>query len=138
MAQNTPKTILCVDDDPHMLSSLRRLLNSPKYTLLLAQGPDAALQRVQELTPDLVILDFMMPGMNGIEVLRRMREQGLTDVPVVMLTARGSSRDMMHGYQEGVVYYITKPFRNEHVLNVVEYLVGDLNETEREELALRL
>ena len=134
----TQKVVLCVDDDPGMRSALTRLLNPLGHRVFTAADGARAVQMAEEREPDLVLLDLMMPGMDGYEVLRRLRELGMAETPVVMLTGKDSGDDMMSGYQEGAVYYITKPFKNEYVLNVVEYLIGDLTDDEREFLAHKL
>ena len=136
--QEKQKTILCVDDDEHILSALRRILTPTGHRILAASDGTQALDMTQREHPDLILLDLMMPGMDGYAVLARFRELGLGDIPVVMLTGKDSGDDMISGYQEGAGYYITKPFKNEYVVNVVEYLIGDLAEEEREWLEQKL
>ena len=134
----TGKTILCVDDDASMRSALSRLLKPLGHRMLLAGSGEEAIRMVREHRPDLILLDVMMPGMSGYEVLRRLREANTPETPVVMLTAKGSEDAVMKGYQEGCVYYMTKPFRNESVMNAVQYLIGDLPEEERQLLERKL
>ena len=128
------KTILCVDDDANMLKAECRMLRGLPYRVLAASSGDEAIRVACEKKPDLILCDVMMPGMDGYEVLMRLREVGLTETPVVMLTAKGASASLLKGYEAGAVCYITKPFRNEQVLNVVEYLIGDLSPEARERL----
>ena len=125
------KTVLCVDDEASMLSALRRILWPLGYRILTAADGMQALEMAQQEQPDLILLDLMMPGMDGYAVLKRLHELGPVEIPVVMLTGKDSGEDMISGYQEGAVYYITKPFKNEYVVNVVEYLIGDLAKEER-------
>ena len=132
------KTILCIDDNAHMLSALRRLLVPLGYRITTASGGAEGVRLAAEAKPDLVILDVMMPGMGGYEVLGGLRAAGLEETPVVMLTGQGSVDNVMKGYAQGCVCYITKPFKNEHVVNVVQYLIGDLSEEERARLELSL
>jgi len=141
MRKNTSpiqKTILCVDDDASMRSALCRLLTPLGHRILTASDGAQALEAAEDRQPDLIVLDLMMPGMDGYQLLKALRQRGLTDTPVVMLTGRDSGEDMISGYEGGAVYYITKPFKNEYVLNVVEYLIGDLAEEEREWLEQKL
>ncbi|HVM95698.1 MAG TPA: response regulator, partial [Candidatus Acidoferrales bacterium] len=87
---------------------------------------------------DLHILDLVMPGMDGLETIGRLRESGFGDVPVVILTAMSSDDNLLEGYRAGAGYYLTKPFKPASLLNIVDYLLADLSEAERERLALRL
>jgi len=134
----TGKTILCVDDDAGMRSALSRLLKPLGHRMLLAGSGEEAIRMVREHRPDLILLDVMMPGMSGYEVLRRLREANTPETPVIMLTVKGSGDAVMKGYQEGCVYYIIKPFQNESVTNAVQYLIGDLPEEERQLLEQKL
>lgn len=132
------KTILCVDDDTNMLSALKRLLGRLPFRVVTASGGKEGIETAIREKPDLVFLDLMMPGIDGFEVLSQLRQSGLTVPPVIMLTGWNTGDAMLKGYREGCVYYLTKPFKNEHVINVVQYLIGDLPESEREQLALKL
>jgi two-component system KDP operon response regulator KdpE len=100
--------ILVVDDEPPIVRLVKAKLRLDGYEVLTASRGDQALSMLQEQTPDLVVLDVMMPDMDGFETLRRIREQ--SQVPVVMLTARGSDADKLRGLQSGADDYITKPF----------------------------
>jgi DNA-binding response OmpR family regulator len=101
--------ILVVDDDPTVSDVVRRYLEQDGCRVRLASdGPDA-LAAVAEETPDLVVLDLMMPGIDGLEVCRRLR-RALPDLPVVMLTALGEETDRVTGLEVGADDYVTKPF----------------------------
>ncbi|MGH3716007.1 MAG: response regulator transcription factor [Micromonosporaceae bacterium] len=113
--------VLVVDDDPTVSDVVRRYLERAGITVTLAGDGPAALTAYAEQRPDLVVLDLMLPGMDGIEVCRRMRAH--SDVPVVMLTALGEESDRVVGLQTGADDYVTKPFSpRELVLRVQSVL----------------
>jgi len=101
-------TILAVDDEPHVLKLLRANLESSGYMVLTAADGEQALQLVEDKFPDLVILDLMLPKMDGYTVCRHIRE--FSAVPVIMLTARSAQVDLVHGFEVGADDYLTKPF----------------------------
>lgn len=101
-------SILVVDDDETVRDVLRRYLEVDGYTVELAADGAQALRHYTERRPDLVVLDLMLPGMDGLEVCRRMRQSG--DAPVVMLTALGEQEDRITGLEVGADDYVTKPF----------------------------
>lgn len=101
-------TVLVVDDEPRILRFVRAELESAGCRVLTASEGNAALEIVESSRPDLVVLDVIMPGMDGFEVLRRVRE--LSSVPVILLTARGSDADKVRGLDLGADDYLTKPF----------------------------
>ena len=100
--------ILVVDDEERMVRFIRLNLEHDGFEVLVAFNGRQALDRVREDLPDLVLLDVMMPDMDGFEVLRMLRE--FSDVPVIMLTARSMEEDIVHGLELGADDYITKPF----------------------------
>jgi two-component system KDP operon response regulator KdpE len=101
-------TILVVDDEPHVVRLVQANLQASGYRVLTAGEGRAALETVEEQSPDLVLLDLMMPGLDGYEVCRRIREH--SDVPIIMLTARGAEVDKIAGLDAGADDYLTKPF----------------------------
>ena len=101
-------TILAVDDEPHVLKLLKANLESSGYKVLTAADGEKALQMVESALPDLVILDLMLPKMDGYAVCQRIRE--FSAVPVIMLTARSAEVDLVHGFEVGADDYLTKPF----------------------------
>jgi two-component system, OmpR family, response regulator MprA len=114
--------ILVVDDDQSVTSVLKRGLSYEGFTVDTApSGPDA-LALARERYPDLVILDIMMPGMDGLEVLRRMRAAD-PQLPILMLTARDTSTDQIAGLQRGADDYVVKPFTFEVLLARVQALL---------------
>ena len=100
--------VLIVDDEAKIREILRRFLEQEGYEVAEAEDGDTALRVAQELLPDLVVLDVMMPGIDGIEVLRRLRNG--SDVPVILLTARTEELDKLVGLSVGADDYVTKPF----------------------------
>ncbi|MDX2596143.1 response regulator transcription factor [Streptomyces sp. WI03-4A] len=100
--------VLVVDDDPTVAEVVAGYLDRAGYTVDRAADGPAALERAAAHRPDLVVLDLMLPGMDGLEVCRRLREHG--PVPVVMLTARGDEEDRVLGLEVGADDYVTKPF----------------------------
>lgn len=106
--------ILVVDDDPEIVSFLKRGLTYEGYTVDTASDGAEALVKIREREPDLVVLDIMMPGIDGMEVSRRLR-QG-SDVPILMLTAKGTVGDRVAGLDSGADDYLVKPFSFDELL----------------------
>ncbi len=132
------KTVLCVDDEEGVLNSLKRLFRGMPYRALTSTSSKEALRVVERDKPDLILLDLRMPELDGWGFLKEIRDRGFSDLPVVMLTGEGAPAPMLRGYQEGGTYYITKPFKPEVVRNIVEYLIGDLTDAQKEKLELLL
>jgi DNA-binding response OmpR family regulator len=104
----TPSRVLVVDDDPTISDVVRRYLERAGFVVDKASDGPAALALAADRTPDLVVLDLMLPGMSGMEVCRRLRRT--SDVPIVMLTALGEEADRVVGFETGADDYVTKPF----------------------------
>ena len=113
--------ILVVDDDPEIVSFLKRGLTYEGYTVDTASDGAEALAKVREREPDLVVLDIMMPGIDGIEVSRRLR-QG-SEIPILMLTAKGTVSDRVAGLDSGADDYLVKPFSFDELLARVRALL---------------
>lgn len=105
---STKPTILVIDDDTVLLGLLRQSLERNGYAVETAANGLAGLQRAYEIHPNLVVLDVMMPRMDGWEVCARLRE--VTQVPIIMLTAKDEERDKLRGFRLGIDDYVTKPF----------------------------
>jgi len=104
-------TILVVEDEPGIQEVLKFNLSQHGHDVLLAADAEQALQLMRGAIPDMILLDWMLPGMSGIELARRMRaDQRLKNVPIIMLTARAEERDKVLGLDTGADDYITKPF----------------------------
>jgi DNA-binding response OmpR family regulator len=114
--------ILIIDDDPALVRVLRRSLAYEGFTVDAAASGAEGLTRARERYPDLVILDVMMPGLDGLEVLRRLRA-GDPDLPVLLLTARDAPADQVRGLEGGADDYVVKPFAFEVLLARVRTLL---------------
>lgn len=105
------KLILIVDDVPKNLQVLGNILKSEQYALAVAINGQQALEIAQEALPDLILLDIMMPDMDGFEVCSRLKQKEETkDIPVIFLSAKDNYEDVVKGFQSGGVDYVTKPF----------------------------
>ena len=105
--------ILVVDDDHKILRLLRIELTAQGFQVIMAERGEDALQLVERQRPDLVVLDIIMPGMDGLEVLKRVRES--SGVPVILLTAKGTDADKILGLELGADDYVPKPFNPEEL-----------------------
>lgn len=121
------KRILAVDDEPDVLLIVRTALQSEGFEVSTASnGPDA-LESARENPPDLVILDVMMPGMSGFEVLAELKsDEGTAEIPVIMLTGLSDRTKIQEAITGGVTYYVVKPFEFEDLIaKVNEALDGE-------------
>ncbi len=109
-----PATVLVVDDDDRLVSSVRRVLAYEGYRVLTATSGPAGLQLARDEAPDLIILDVMLPGLDGLEIARRVQARG--GVPVLMLSARDRIEDKVAGLEAGADDYLVKPFAVEELL----------------------
>jgi two-component system, OmpR family, response regulator MprA len=114
--------VLVVDDDPRITELVRRILAYSGYSVSLASTGDEGLSRMLERPPDLVVLDIMLPGIDGVEAARRIRGAGDT-VPILMLTARDAISDRVTGLDAGADDYLVKPFAPEELLARVKALL---------------
>src|SRR5216684_3862072 len=112
-ALRTPPRILAVDDNPTNLEILRVRLNAQGYEVVTAVDGEAALVQVRELEPDLVLLDVMMPKLDGISVLKQLKQDTtLRFIPVILVTAKADTDDVVKGLEAGGDDYLTKPFEH--------------------------
>ena len=112
-----PSKVLVIDDDPDLREIVTLKLELAGYEIHAEADGDAGLAAVRELKPDLVLLDWMMPRMTGIEVCRAMRdEEGMRSIPVVLLTAKAQVADMQRGFAAGADDYVVKPFSPSELL----------------------
>jgi two-component system KDP operon response regulator KdpE len=107
-------TVLVVDDEPHLVRTLAINLRARDYQVETAQDGRSALQAFHEREPDLIVLDLGLPDLDGVEVLRRVRE--VSEVPVIVLSARSESVDKVEALDVGADDYVTKPFGMEELL----------------------
>lgn len=113
------ETILIVEDDPAMLRGLKDNFAYAGYTVATAADGEAGLDAALSLKPDLILLDLMLPGMNGYEICRRLRAEELM-MPIIMLTAKNQESDVVLGLNIGANDYVTKPFSIKELLARVE------------------
>jgi two-component system response regulator MprA len=124
--------ILVVDDDPEIVSFLKRGLTYEGYTVDTAGNGAEALAKARDAEPDLVILDIMMPGMDGLEVSKRLRQA--SKLPILMLTAKGTVADRIKGLDSGADDYLVKPFSFDELLARIRALLRRSQPTEGEVL----
>lgn len=111
------KTILIVDDMPSNLGVLTSHLEQQGYTAVVAQGGEEGVERAEFVRPDLILLDVMMPGVDGFEACRRLKTNPVTrDIPVIFMTALTDTTDKLTGFSVGAVDYVTKPLNGAEVL----------------------
>ncbi|MBN1640544.1 MAG: response regulator [Anaerolineae bacterium] len=120
------KTILCIEDESGMIELLRFILEREGYGFVEARGGEEGLRLARELQPDLVLLDLMMPGMDGWEVYRQIKaDQALRQIPVIVVTARADNIDKVLGlYVAQVDDYVAKPFEPEDLLVRIRRVLG--------------
>ena len=119
-----PNKILIVDDEPFNLDLLEQELDEQNYTIERANDGAEALDKVPVFQPDLILLDYMMPKMNGLEVLRRLREDALhKSIPVILLTAKATQEDKVRGLDAGADDYVIKPFDSFELLARVRAMI---------------
>ncbi len=118
--------ILVADDDPLIIRLLEHRLRHRGYDVISAPDGETALDLAIREKPDLILLDGMMPGLDGFEVLRRLKENPETiEIPVVMLTARSQEGDIVDGLTSGAADYMVKPFIPEELIARIQRIVGD-------------
>lgn len=117
--------ILIVDDEPNIVISVEFLMRHEGWETAVAQHGEAALEAMGREKPDLVILDVMLPGMNGFDVCERIRaEPRWRDVRILMLTAKGRETEVARGLRAGADVYLTKPFSTNELVDHVRQLLG--------------
>ncbi|MFO8166029.1 MAG: response regulator [Thermodesulfobacteriota bacterium] len=134
----TPPLLLIVDDNPTNLDILQARLTAHNYEILTAQDGVTALAMAREKQPDLILLDIMMPKMDGIEVCRRLRaDSSLPFMPIIMVTAKADSKDVIAGLEAGGDEYLTKPVDHAALVARVKSMlrIKDLHDTVRDQAA---
>jgi len=121
------KRIMIVDDEPDTVDLVKLVLETEGYEILVAYSGSEALEKIKTEKPDMVLLDIMMPGMDGWAVRTKLLEdKGTKDIPIVMLTARAQPIDKMIGlHVVGVSDYITKPFGRRELVDRVRAVLGE-------------
>ena len=123
-----PKKILAVDDERHIVRLIQVNLERAGYTVVTAYDGREALKKIEEERPDMVILDVMMPYMDGLETLKRIRANpDMRNLPVIMLTAKAQDQDVFKGYSSGADIYLTKPFNPMELLTFVKRIFIEMD-----------
>lgn len=120
------KRVLLIEDEPNIIEAISFILSRDGWTVHTHADGETANTKIAAMPPDVVILDVMLPGKSGYDILRDMRADASSkDIPVLMLTARGQLRDRELAERLGVTHFMTKPFSNAEVLRVVRSLAGE-------------
>ena len=134
--------ILVVDDEPTIVRLMEFILARQGHDVLVAVNGEEALQKIKAHRPDLVLLDIMMPRIDGYEVAQKLRADPQTaSLPIIMLSAKAQDEDIRRGVEVGVDEYVTKPFTPDHLVHVVARYLSrlqaehdrDTNETDKNE-----
>src|SRR5690349_7010292 len=119
------KTILVADDESHILHVVSLKLKNAGYRVLTARDGQEALEMAQQEKPDLLITDYHMPQLSGIELCRKLKQDpATTNIPAIMLTARGYSLEPADTEQSGILRMLSKPFSPRHLLATVEEVLA--------------
>jgi two-component system KDP operon response regulator KdpE len=121
MDDSRPRRVLVVDDEPRMIHFIHLNLDHDGYEVIEATSGSEALELLRDRMPDLILLDVMMPDMDGFETLQLLRE--ISTVPVIMLTAKGEEEDRIRGLELGADDYITKPFSPREMVSRVRAVI---------------
>ncbi len=134
--QRKGKRILVVDDEPRMIGFIRMNLELEEHQVVEAHNGLEALDAIRTQLPDLVLLDVMMPELDGFETLRMLRE--FSDIPVIMLTAKGEENDKVYGLELGADDYITKPFGPRELSSRIKAIFRRLEKPTTDEAILQI
>ncbi len=125
--------VLVIDDEPDTVFFVAQTLTKMDYQVITAETGESGLKKFWEEKPDLVILDVLLPSLDGWEVLERIRSQECgRNIPVIMLTVKGSNKDKLHGYIIGADYYLEKPFSMEALLQAIQSAQETINKKAKE------
>lgn len=117
--------ILFADDDPGMRALVVINLEAEGFEVTTAEDGFSALEKAERLHPDLIVLDVMMPGRDGLDVLQELRKRpAVAAIPVVLLTAKATDADVWDGWKAGADYYMTKPFKPEDLASFAHNILG--------------
>jgi DNA-binding response OmpR family regulator len=120
-----PKTILIVDDELSILVPLQFLMEKEGYVPKLAQSGKEAIEKIVEVRPDLILLDIMLPDLDGYEIYQMIRQHSEWEsIRIIFLTAKNRDADMAKGIAMGADAYITKPFSNAQLIEKIRALIG--------------
>lgn len=122
---NTTKKILVVDDDPYILMSLEFLMKKNGFDVMVARNGTEALEIVEKQVPDIVLLDIMMPDVDGYAICKHIKSsKKLKEAKVVFMSAKSKETDIQKGYDLGASLYVTKPFSTRQLLKQVQELIS--------------
>ena len=122
---STTKKILVVDDDPYILMSLEFLMKKNGFDVMVARNGTEALEIVEKQVPDIVLLDIMMPDVDGYAICKHIKNsKKLKDAKVVFMSAKSKETDIQKGYDLGASLYVTKPFSTRQLLKQVQELIS--------------
>ncbi|MEL6571976.1 MAG: response regulator [Pseudomonadota bacterium] len=120
------RRVLLIEDEPNIIEAISFILSRDGWTVHTHEDGNTALDKLQSAPPDMVILDVMLPGRSGFDILRDIRaDKSIAHLPVMMLTARGQSKDRDLAERLGANHFMTKPFSNQEVRNHVRLLMGE-------------
>ena len=120
------KSVLLIEDEPNIIEAVSYILSRDGWRVASHSNGGDAVAEIRRRAPDIVILDVMLPGKNGFEVLSELRQHDeFAELPVLMLTARGQTKDRELAAEMGASQFMTKPFSNSEVLDKVRALVAD-------------
>ncbi len=120
------RRVLLIEDEPNIIEAISFILSRDGWTVHTHEDGSTAIDKVRAAPPDMVILDVMLPGRSGFDILRDLRESAETaDLPVMMLTARGQSKDRDLAERLGANHFMTKPFSNQDVRDQVRLMMGE-------------
>ncbi|MFH1700662.1 MAG: response regulator [Candidatus Zixiibacteriota bacterium] len=120
--------ILVIDDEPEITEIIEAFLDNAGYNVQVENSPTKAVALAKTLSPDLILLDIMMPGTDGYQICNRIKEEpGLSNTPVIFLTGKDSKDDQGRSFQVGGDMYIKKPFSCERLLEIVNIVLLSVN-----------
>jgi len=117
--------VLLVEDEPNIIEAVGFILSRDGWSVATHANGETALEEIRRVGPDVLVLDVMLPGRSGFEVLKELRQNSeLADLPVLLLTARGQEKDRALAEELGATKFMTKPFDNAALLNAVREIAG--------------
>jgi DNA-binding response OmpR family regulator len=120
------KRVLLIEDEPNIIEAISFILSRDGWTVHTHEDGETAMDKVSATPPDMIILDVMLPGRSGFDILRDLRaEEATANIPVMMLTARGQTKDRELAERLGANHFMTKPFSNTEVRDHVRALIGE-------------
>lgn len=119
------KRVLLIEDEPNIIEAISFILSRDGWTVHIHEDGETAMDKVAGMPPDMIILDVMLPGRSGFDILRDLRSHDVSkDIPVMMLTARGQEKDRALALRLGANHFMTKPFSNTEVRDYVRTMIG--------------